>query len=874
MKKLRNILAVALILCLMVGLMPMAAFADDANIEENTGNAGGQVEEVVESTSVETGSTTGDAGSGSADGSGNTSSESSGDIGAVNNNAIDNNSAESGRVADNAEVKSAADNNAADIKAVDNNAIDNNSAESGKVADNAEVKSAADNNAADIKAVDNNATENNSAENSKVADSAEATSAEGNNAEDNKTENNNVTANDSAENGKVVNNAAVKSVADNNAADFNTVDNNAADNAAPQKGASDSGAPQAPEAFNGNAPVAPVAPTEPDLTGLSDEAANEKIRIYNQEVASYNEAVEQYNTEFDAYEAAASEYNASVKNFNDSAASYNAKADEHNQAEQKKLDDYTAAMENYNQKAGAYNDYQKKIDTVSERNMAKAEDQMKSLGDISRLDKESILLLGTVLEDDYTTWYGSVLGRKGDLVVSWDALKPGTKHSTIQVQEGAKSDETYKVANLHIFEDFADFNEMNDYQEKLGWDCMNINVDDENGVIIIPKAVIDRIALLEIEVAEVDKNDTVTVLGQNNIFTSNYVTTVGRFFEGYSDGPYWYSAGNVFQSTAKISDSDWTGTAHTFSYSEGTTDRAGIKNPLYVNHYVFQRYPNPNVVPEKPEEVSVNMMDKAKNLSFIEVLGSKLSRLLGLTEREIKTEEKPAPVAPVDPVVPVIPKTPVEPAIPEAPIVPGVPEIPPVPAKDEIPDEATPLAEPEQTADEPDVIPAPVAPVIPAEVDIPDEATPLAEPEQAAEKPAVFPTLVNVAAEKVDGQSSTLVYYESAEEIADDETPLASGASWALVNLIACLLTVLLAMVSLVNRREKEDGSNERETCIRLGLVIPAVASVTLFILTEDMRNPMAMVDVWTPVMLVILVANCLMVLAASRKNGKEKSRI
>ena len=35
MKKFRTILAVALVLCLMAGLMPMAAFADDENIEEN-----------------------------------------------------------------------------------------------------------------------------------------------------------------------------------------------------------------------------------------------------------------------------------------------------------------------------------------------------------------------------------------------------------------------------------------------------------------------------------------------------------------------------------------------------------------------------------------------------------------------------------------------------------------------------------------------------------------------------------------------------------------------------------------------------------------------------------------------------------------------
>ena len=710
MKKLRTILAVALVLCLMAGLVPMAAFADDANIEENAGDTGSAVAEAV-------GSPAGDTSSGNVGNAGDTGTQAAG---------------------------------------------------------------------------------------SPAGDTVSGNSGNGGST--------NVPSENSGDAGTAANSAA-----DNNTADNNTAGNDAADNAAPAENSSDSGMPQAPEAFTGNAPEAPVAPVEPDLTGLSDEAANEKIRAYNEEVARYNEAVEQYNTAFEAYEAAAAEYNASVENFNDSAASYNVKVDEHNQAEQKKLDDYHAAMEDYNQKASPIIERQQKIDAISEKNMAKAEGQMKDLGDISRLDKEKILSLGTVLEEDYIMDYGwrtSTLGHAGDLVISWKDLEPQDKHLTIRVQEGVKSNETYKVANLHIFEDFADFNERDDYMSERGWDCMNINVDDTKGVIIIPKALIDHIAMIEIDVAEVDKNDTVTVLGQNNIFTSNYVTTVGRFFEGYSDGPYWLSAGTIFQSTAADSEPDWTGTSHTFSYSNGTTDWDDIKNPLNVNHYVFQRYGN-KLLPEKPEEVTADMMDKAEPLSFIQILGAKLSRLLGLPEREIKAKEDPAPVVPVDPVVPVIP-------------------------------------------------------VIPEVAEIPDEVTPLAEPEQKDEEPAVIPVPVDAATEKIDAQLSTLVHNELEEEIADDETPLASGATWALVNLIASLLTVLLAMVSLVNRRVKEDESDEKETRISLSVVIPAAVSVILFILTEDMRNPMVIVDIWTPLMLLILAGGCMLDLFVARRDRQE----
>ena len=711
--------------------------------------------------------------------------------------------------------------------------------------------------------------------------------------------------------------AAAEETEESDEADAEAVaaDEEEADEAAPEEAAAESGKPLAPEAFSGSAPEAPVSPVEPDLSGLSDEEANEKIRVYNEEVNLFNEAVERYNAELDAYEAAAEEYNASVETYNERAASYNAAAEEHNQAEQQKLDAYDAAMEEYNKKASTYINYQAKIDAVSDRNLTKAEGQMESLGDILRADKDSILTLGTVLEEDYTVRAGrrtNTLGHAGDLVISWDDLTAGKDHSTILVQEGEPSEETYKVANLHIFQDFADFSEMNDYQSERGWDCMNINVDDENGVIIVPKALIDRIAMIEIEVAEVGKNDTVTVVGQNSVFESTYVTTVGRFFEGYTDGPYWYSAGSVFQSTAVDSESDWTGTGHTFSYSAGTTDRAGIKNPLNVNNYVFQRYSNPYTLPEKPEEVSTTMMDKAESLSLVEILGSKLSHLLKLSEREIQKEETPDPIVPIIPEIPVIPAAPVAEETPDEEIpaeeteqVVEKPAEIPAAVVEETPVEEIPTEEPELTVEEPAEIPAAVeetpvkeVPVeepeqvveepveIPAAVveETPDEEVPAEEPELTVEEPVEIPATVE---EEIPDEEIPLAVPELTveipatveEEIPDEEIPLAvpeltveeaSGAAWALVNLIACLLTVLLAVVKVIGRHDKEDDNEEKWSSNGLSLVLPAVFSVILFILTENIRNPMVLVDSWTPVMLALLAANILLILVSSLRDNRE----
>ena len=887
MKKFRNSIAFALALFLTASLMPMAVFADEEKMEENTdsfvaeaisapvesneSDNAAEEEEAVEATSEEAEESneivaeTADAEEEEADEAAAEETEESDEADAETAAADEEEADETASEETEESSEAVAETVVAEEKEADEAA-----AEETEESDEADAETAvADEEEAEETAAEETEESSETDAEAAVADEAEADEATSEEAK----ESNEIAAETAAADEAEADEAASEEMEESNeiTAETAVADEEEAVEAAPEEAAAESGKPLAPEAFSGSAPEAPVSPVEPDLSGLSDEEANEKIRVYNEEVNLFNEAVERYNAELDAYEAAAEEYNASVETYNERAASYNAAAEEHNQAEQQKLDAYDAAMEEYNKKASTYINYQAKIDAVSDRNLTKAEGQMESLGDILRADKDSILTLGTVLEEDYTVRVGrrtNTLGHAGDLVISWDDLTAGKDHSTILVQEGEPSEETYKVANLHIFQDFADFSEMNDYQSERGWDCMNINVDDENGVIIIPKALIDRIAMIEIEVAEVGKNDTVTVVGQNSVFESTYVTTVGRFFEGYTDGPYWYSAGSVFQSTAVDSESDWTGTGHTFSYSAGTTDRAGIKNPLNVNNYVFQRYNNPYTLPEKPEEVSATMMDKAESLSLVEILGSKLSHLLKLSEREIQKEETP------DPIVPIIPEIPVIPAAAVA---------------EETPDEEIPAEEPEQVVEEPAEIPAIVAEETPVE-EIPAEKPEqvVEKPEQVVEKPVEIPAAVveETPVEEIPTEEPELTVEEPVEipatvveEIPDEEIPLVvpeltveevSGAAWALVNLIACLLTVLLAVVKVIGRHDKEDDNEEKRSSAGLSLVLPAVFSVILFILTENMRNPMVLVDSWTPVMLAFLAANILLILVSSLRDNRE----
>ena len=103
-------------------------------------------------------------------------------------------------------------------------------------------------------------------------------------------------------------------------------------------------------------------------------------------------------------------------------------------------------------------------------------------------------------------------------------------------------------------------------------------------------------------------------------------------------------------------------------------------------------------------------------------------------------------------------------------------------------------------------------------------------------------------------EPAPLLAVHGLEELPSDEVPMASFAGWALVNLIACALSVLLAAAALLRRRG-EDAEGSRQSYKLFGAVA-AVCSIVLFVLTENMRLAMHLVDRWTVLMLVILVIN------------------
>lgn len=133
------------------------------------------------------------------------------------------------------------------------------------------------------------------------------------------------------------------------------------------------------------------------------------------------------------------------------------------------------------------------------------------------------------------------------------------------------------------------------------------------------------------------------------------------------------------------------------------------------------------------------------------------------------------------------------------------------------------------------------------------------------------------------GGENRIVFVYTAEEavveiIPEEETPLAGGNAWALLNLILTVLTVLgsvLLLVFTLGKKEEEGEGGEgpqeirKKKFWRIFSIVPAIAAVIAFILTEDMTQPMQFVDKWTILMVAIALIQ-VVVAILSRKSKRD----
>ena len=109
------------------------------------------------------------------------------------------------------------------------------------------------------------------------------------------------------------------------------------------------------------------------------------------------------------------------------------------------------------------------------------------------------------------------------------------------------------------------------------------------------------------------------------------------------------------------------------------------------------------------------------------------------------------------------------------------------------------------------------------------------------------------------------------------DTPAVLGEStgtrhWALLNLILTIATVIGMTILIITYFTEKDGKKvkKRKGLIRLLSVFPAVSAVLVFVLTEDMTQPMDIVDKWTIIMALIAAAQLILMTMARKVYKKE----
>lgn len=158
---------------------------------------------------------------------------------------------------------------------------------------------------------------------------------------------------------------------------------------------------------------------------------------------------------------------------------------------------------------------------------------------------------------------------------------------------------------------------------------------------------------------------------------------------------------------------------------------------------------------------------------------------------------------------------------------------------------------------------------IPAEVPAETNAAAPQAPE-APEAPTAPEEKTEEPAEAADALVP-LVVFHGTEEIAEEIVPQAAPqAGWALVNLLALILTSVTAVGMALTVRRKDENGEDRMS--KLFGLLPAAGALVLFLLTENLSNPMVITDRWTVAMVAILAAELVLAYLTRRANSAEEN--
>ena len=166
-----------------------------------------------------------------------------------------------------------------------------------------------------------------------------------------------------------------------------------------------------------------------------------------------------------------------------------------------------------------------------------------------------------------------------------------------------------------------------------------------------------------------------------------------------------------------------------------------------------------------------------------------------------------------------------------------------------------------------DPAPTPTPDPTPTPTPTPDEPT---VTPAAADGGNAIARVLPAAATPTTVAPATIVDEPAPTTIVDEPAPKAAAGYWALINLLCAIATALLSLIMLIRyfgkRKDEEelaapatgemvtrDVDEQRGGLARIASLIPAIGGIIAFVITEDMSLPMAMVDKWTVLMVIIL---------------------
>ena len=517
---------------------------------------------------------------------------------------------------------------------------------------------------------------------------------------------------------------------------------------------------------------------------------------------------------------------------NEEITKYNEDVDVYNE----KVDEYNAQIDSDYEQAVV--DYEKKVEEVTEHNKVQdekvAEVEAHNLEEEEKLAKshEELAIIESKIEADSPgNTIENFTESAEDLPTDWSDTTD--ELHTIKVEEAEeKSGEEVKIINLHLYLD-------GEYVPSTVID----NTKLTNDHFELTQEVKNNLLFAEWEVATFDLNDRVTVKGEGEDYKNNTIRHDGKNYriqaydarhvravEDHTQGAW--IPGSIVEYNCNTAETGWGYDFDTMEGKGGETYTFEFNEVDKTQSYLY----NGKVMTETVKERTIDGYEPKNILSVFTYIFQRLWNEPVEYEPEYQ-EYTPDYIEQ--------PEEPIKDEYLEKRDYMDLVDIPDKP--DPVPDDPTP------------------EPSVPELIIVPD-------PEPTPVEPEVEPT---IEPEPVVEHEPTVESVEIPDKPTPESLPVSKG-SWALFNLICSILTGISTILTALffKRKEKKEDDNENDVTIKnsylkpLSSIVLSVATIWLFIITEDMRLPMVIFDKFSPIMFILLVIGLMIMLL---KNKKEK---